>query len=133
MEPGGITDALTGCAHLFQARVDKVADIRATVVGERVFCARITAPRGVLDWRAAYKSLTYTVVMCPRELHVGMRRFLADFGLSYGAFDFAVTADGTWRFLECNPNGQWGWVQHETGLKISSALADLLENGETRT
>lgn len=35
--------------HLFQARVDKVADIRAVVVGERVFAVRIDSD--LLDWR----------------------------------------------------------------------------------
>ncbi|MGH3800408.1 MAG: hypothetical protein ACRDTD_09805 [Pseudonocardiaceae bacterium] len=29
--------------------------------------------------------------------------------------------------LECNPNGQWAWIEDETGLPISSALADALE------
>ncbi|MGH3885301.1 MAG: hypothetical protein ACRDSZ_01825, partial [Pseudonocardiaceae bacterium] len=29
--------------------------------------------------------------------------------------------------LELNPNGQWAWIEDETGLPISSALADALE------
>lgn len=31
--------------------------------------------------------------------------------------------------LECNPNGQWGWVEHQTGQPISRALADTLARG----
>jgi hypothetical protein len=40
-----------------------------------------------------------------------------------------LTGDETWCFLECNPNGQWAWLEETAGLPIASALADLLENG----
>ncbi|MDI6518838.1 ATP-grasp ribosomal peptide maturase [Streptomyces coelicoflavus] len=139
-EPAGIWAAPVGAdeidgavghsAHLFQARVPKVADVRAVVVGEQVFSARITAPPGVVDWRAEYRSLTYEPVACPDGMREALIRFLADFGLNFGAFDFAVTADGGWWFLECNPNGQWAWLEDAAGLPITTAIADLLESGE---
>lgn len=44
-----------------------------------------------------------------------------------GALDFIVTDDADWVFLECNPNGQWAWIEEETGLPIAAALADALE------
>ena len=31
--------------------------------------------------------------------------------------------------LECNPAGQWLWLQEETGVPIAAALADLLTEG----
>ncbi|WP_329174568.1 ATP-grasp ribosomal peptide maturase [Streptomyces sp. NBC_01477] len=125
-----IGDGVRHSAHLFQAQVPKVADVRAVVVGTEVFCARITAPRGVVDWRAAYTSLSYEAVDCPAAIRAALHRFLGHFSLSYGAFDFAITADGVWWFLECNPNGQWGWLEAAAGLPIGAAVADLLENGE---
>ncbi|MEV0368327.1 hypothetical protein AB0I10_00580 [Streptomyces sp. NPDC050636] len=109
-----------------------MADVRAVVVGEQVFAARITAPPGVVDWRAEYQSLTYEPVACPDEMRGALVRFLADFGLNFGVFDFAVTADGAWWFLECNPNGQWAWLEDAAGLPITHAIADLLENGASR-
>ncbi len=45
----------------------------------------------------------------------------------FAALDFIVDPDDQWWFLECNPNGQWAWIEEETGLPISSALADALE------
>ncbi|MFF9571210.1 ATP-grasp ribosomal peptide maturase [Streptomyces sp. NPDC014685] len=129
---GEIDGAVSHSAHLFQARVPKVADVRAVVVGERVFSARITAPPGIVDWRAEYRSLTYEPVACPKEIRRALVRFLDDFGLNFGAFDFAVTADGGWWFLECNPNGQWAWLEGVAGLPITTAIADLLENGASR-
>ncbi|MCW7984960.1 hypothetical protein XF35_06340 [Streptomyces platensis subsp. clarensis] len=132
VEAGEIDGAVSHSAHLFQAQVPKVADVRAVVVGEQVFAARITAPPGVVDWRAEYQSLTYEPVACPDEIHGGLVRFLAAFDLNFGAFDFAVTADGAWWFLECNPNGQWAWLEDAAGLPITHAIADLLENGASQ-
>ncbi|MEU7043660.1 MvdC/MvdD family ATP grasp protein [Streptomyces varsoviensis] len=100
VEPGEIDGAVRHSAHLFQARVPKAADVRTVVVGERAFSARITAPPGVVDWRAEYQSLTYEPVDCPEEMRGALVRFLAGFGLSFGAFDFAEARDGAWWFLE---------------------------------
>jgi len=38
---------------------------------------------------------------------------------------------GDWVFLEINPNGQWAWIENETGLPIASAIADALTGQET--
>ncbi|HKR48207.1 MAG TPA: hypothetical protein VJT72_01285 [Pseudonocardiaceae bacterium] len=48
---------------------------------------------------------------------------------SFGAFDFAVTTTGEWIMFECNPFGQYGWLEDALDLPITSALADLLEAG----
>jgi hypothetical protein len=45
--------------------------------------------------------------------------------LLYGAFDFAVAGED-WYFLECNANGQYGWIEAETGLPMTASLAELL-------
>lgn len=129
VESGELDGAVSHSAHLFQAQVPKVADVRAVVVGDQAFSALITAPPGVVDWRAEYQNLTYEPVVCPEGLRQALMRFLGDFGLTFGAFDFAVTPDGAWWFLECNPNGQWAWLEDAAGLPITSAIADLLENG----
>jgi ATP-grasp ribosomal peptide maturase len=139
-EPAGIWAAPVGAdeidgavefsAHLFQARVPKVADVRVVVVGDRVFSTLILAPRGVVDWRAEYGRLRYQPVSCPSDIHHALPAFLDSFGLNFGAFDFAMTADGTWWFLECNPNGQWAWLEDMAGLPVTAAVADLLQAGE---
>ena len=51
---------------------------------------------------------------------------VAPFGLSFGAFDFVVTPEGRWVFLECNPAGQYGWLEGHTGLPITEAVAGTL-------
>ncbi|MFE4411310.1 ATP-grasp ribosomal peptide maturase [Streptomyces sp. NPDC056821] len=120
-----IDDSVAGTAHLFQKRVPKTADIRVTVIGPRTFCVRIDSD--LLDWRTNYDRLSYTPVAPPPEVELALHEYMDHFGLLFGAFDFAVDADGRWWFLECNPSGQWYWLETVTGLPMCAALADLLE------
>ncbi|MFB4426895.1 ATP-grasp ribosomal peptide maturase [Streptomyces sp. QL37] len=122
-----IDDAVNTTAHLFQHRVDKIADVRVTVIGSRVFCVRIDS--GLLDWRTDYDRLSYSVVEPPPGIREALHAYLSQFWLAFGAFDFAIDRYGAWWFLECNPSGQWAWLQEETGLPMVAAMADLLEKG----
>lgn len=121
-------------AHFFQRFVHKDYEVRATVVGDKVFAAAIHACSDAarIDFRADYPSLAYSVVEPPEAVRTGMLAFMQAFGLLFGAFDFAVTPNGEWILFECNPFGQYGWIEDALELPITSALADLLANG-TRT
>lgn len=123
-----VDDTLTVAPHLFQARVDKTADIRVLVVGRRVFAVRIDS--GLLDWRKDYSALTYTVVDLPDQLAKALRAYLDHFALPTGSFDLAVDRAGDYWWLELNPNGQWGWLEENTGLPMAAAFADLLTQGD---
>ncbi|NUS71866.1 MAG: ATP-grasp ribosomal peptide maturase [Corynebacteriales bacterium] len=127
--PNDIDESVTVTTHLFQERIPKSYEIRLTVVGPEAFAARIDAhsAAAALDFRADYASLTYQLVEVPPRTLESVRRLMSEFGLTYGALDFIVTGD-QWTFLEVNPNGQWGWIAHETGAPIASAIADLLED-----
>ncbi|WP_435210718.1 ATP-grasp ribosomal peptide maturase [Streptomyces sp. bgisy034] len=123
-----IDDTLRVAPHLFQARVEKVADLRVLIVGRRVFAVRIDS--GLLDWRTDYDALSYSVVGLPERLVKPLRRVLDHFGLVSGSFDLALDGDGDFHWLELNPNGQWGWLEEQTGLEMSAAIASLLIQGE---
>ncbi|MCB5909838.1 ATP-grasp ribosomal peptide maturase [Streptomyces pinistramenti] len=124
-----IDDSVRVTPHLFQARVDKVADVRVLVVGRHVFAVRIDS--GLLDWRKDYSAHSYAVVDLPDHVDKALLACLDHFGLASGSFDLAVDRAGDHWWLELNPNGQWGWLE-ETGLEMSAAFADLLTRGETR-
>ncbi len=113
---------------LLQRRVDKAADIRVTAVGRTLFAVRITTPDGApLDFRQTdSRDCRYEVIGLPEGIESGLLSYLDTFGLRFGAFDLAEDRDGTLWFLECNPAGQWGWLEPFTGLKITGALVDLL-------
>ena len=114
-------------AHQFQQRVPKVRDVRATVVGKRVFAANILVdddtPGGLLDWRADYNALLYEPVSLPDSVESSLLAMTERLGLSFAAADFVVTADDQHYFIDLNPSGQWGWIQEATGLPIAAAIA----------
>ncbi|HFS6859502.1 TPA: hypothetical protein ACH1JJ_003587, partial [Klebsiella pneumoniae] len=46
--------------------------------------------------------------------------------LRFGAIDFICDEDDVFWFLEINPNGQWAWIENQTGLPIASSIVDEL-------
>ncbi|MEW2128981.1 ATP-grasp ribosomal peptide maturase [Streptomyces sp. NPDC005435] len=132
VDPATFDDSLAVTAHLFQAEIPKTGDVRVTVVGRRVFAQQIAAPDGALDWRRGdWDALIHAPVSVPAGIEAALQRYLATFGLVFGCFDFALTGDGgtprDWTFIECNPNGQWGWLPDAAA--VTEAFADLLQNG----
>lgn len=131
IDPASLDDDLTVTAQLFQAEIDKAraGDVRVTVVGRRVFARRISSPGNPLDWRSGdWDALTYTPVQVPERVTRATYAYLDHFGLFFGCFDFAVDQHtGTWHWIECNPNGQWGFLPDCDA--IAAAFADVLQAG----
>jgi glutathione synthase/RimK-type ligase-like ATP-grasp enzyme len=125
---------LTGlslCPMTFQERVEKRLELRATVVGRRVFTASIdsqASPRAAHDWRRDGARLAdeWRPYQLPPEAEAGLLALTDYFGLNYGAADFILTPDGRHVFLELNPSGEFFWLEHGPALPISGALADVL-------
>ncbi|GGV38784.1 ATP-grasp ribosomal peptide maturase [Streptomyces griseoflavus] len=115
---------------LLQRRIAKRADIRLTVVGERLLAARkATAPDAdprEVDVRFAAPGSPWEPVEVPVRTADAVRTYVRRAELAYGAFDFAEDADGTWWFLECNQSGQFGFVEVETEQPIARSIAEWL-------
>jgi ATP-grasp ribosomal peptide maturase len=120
---------ITATAHLFQTTIKSVYDVRLTVVGDKLFAAEIRRESGTggLDWRKDHQDLCCQPCEVPAQVAHGVRQLMCSLELTFGALDFAVDDAGSWWFYEINPNGQWFWVERQTGLPISAALAELLE------
>jgi hypothetical protein len=112
---------------ILQQRVPGV-DVRATVVGDRLFAAEIDARRSTSpdDYRGHERSCRFARCRLPAAVERGLRVLMAELGILYGAADFRRGADGGWYFLELNPGGQWLFVEQRTGQPISEAVAGLL-------
>jgi ATP-grasp ribosomal peptide maturase len=121
-------DAIRHTAHLFQEQLEKAYEVRLTVVDDQFFPARLTATSaaGQIDWRSDYDAIEYAVASPPDHVRVGVCELLQSLGLRFAAIDFVVTPAGEWYFLDLNPNGQWAWIEQETGLPICAAIADAL-------
>jgi ATP-grasp ribosomal peptide maturase len=126
VDPDDLDASVGQTMHLFQQRVDKIADVRLTAVGGRLFAVRIDGATG-LDWRRHYDDLTYSLIGTPPDVAKAVRDYLAVFGLTYGAFDFGLDISGTWHWYECNPNGQFAWFPEPITGQITTAIADQLQ------
>ncbi len=113
---------------MLQRAVYKKADMRVTVVGDRCFAVRIVVPESAgVDFREVDPGdCDFRVVDIAPGIARACKAFMDRFGLRFGAFDFAEEVDGTLVFLECNPAGQWGWLEPPTGLHITEAVVGLL-------
>jgi ATP-grasp ribosomal peptide maturase len=115
---------------LLQRRIAKRADIRLTVVGDRLLAARMeTAPDpdpAEVDVRFATPAQPWRPTDVPPRIADAVLTYLRDAELAYGAFDFAEDRDGTWWFLECNQSGQFGFVEADTGQPIARTIAEWL-------
>jgi hypothetical protein len=117
-------------AHLTQQRITTTRHVRLTVVDSTMFAARIDSPH--LDWRRDPDACTHQAVDTPETVAAPVRRLLGQLRLRYGALDFALDPqDDRWWFLEVNPNGQWLWIEHTTGLPIAAAIATALRQPPT--
>jgi MvdD pre-ATP grasp domain/RimK-like ATP-grasp domain len=118
---------------IIQEYIPKAVEIRATVVGERVFAAAIHSQlshRTRHDWRH------YDFDKTPHKVHVLPDRvarlcvqLVRALHLNFGAIDMVLTPSDEYVFLEINPNGQWAWIEDLTGMPISDAIVDLLVEG----
>ncbi|AVZ73559.1 ATP-grasp ribosomal peptide maturase [Streptomyces lunaelactis] len=129
VEADELDDSIALCPHLFQACVPKIADIRLAAVGDELFATRIDTDGDHLDWRQNQRLITCSPVTVPGPVREAVLSYLRTFGLTFGAFDFALDAADQWWFLECNPNGQWAFVDESTTRAIACALANTLEKG----
>lgn len=114
---------------IYQAYCEKEYELRVTVVENKVFTARINSQQQKeteVDWRKNQFLEIYTPWELTKDTQRKLLKFHTTCGLIYAAYDFIVTDKGEEIFLECNPGGQWLWVEEATGFPISEALARSL-------
>ena len=125
-------EAFEQTVNFVQEYVEKLFELRVTAVCEKLFACKIDSQcmdedKGRVDWRQGYEyGLHYEPYELPENVAAFCRQFLQRMKLNFGCFDFIVTPQYEYVFLECNPNGQWLWIEQETGMKISQAVAECL-------
>lgn len=110
-----------------QYYIPKQYEVRLTIIDRKVYAVRIDT-KNKIDWRMDYQNHKYTMIACPENIIKKCYQMMADFDLIFGAFDFIVTPENEWVFLEVNPNGQWLWLEQSLDLDISKKILDNLIN-----
>lgn len=112
--------------------IEKKFEIRLTIVGTSAFAAKIESQamsegKGKEDWREGYDhGISFTKINLDAEILNKCITYLKRLNLNFGCFDFVVTNEDEFIFLECNPNGQWLWIEEDTKMDISGAITDWL-------
>ena len=124
-----LRDGLMSCPGIIQNFCDKQADIRVSVFGDKVFAIKIDSQKNEnakIDFRAGARYVPHTSFKLPKNISDLCVKLLLELDLVFGAIDLVLMKDGSFVFLEINPNGQWGWLEEKTGLPMRRALLDIL-------
>src|SRR5438270_2289387 len=105
-------EVFTYSPAIYQEKVKKQFDVRAVLMGKRVYSFAVRTPANSLDWRheAALKNVAVERIATPAAVESGIHRFAAAAGVCTGSLDFAVDRNGEWWFLEINEQGQFLWL-----------------------
>lgn len=109
----------------FQKYVNKVKEIRITVINSKFFGVEILSENKI-DWRITNEKNRYLIFDVPDSLKKICLDILSEFNLKFGAFDFIYDGENYY-FLEVNPNGQWLWLEEELKLEISKEIINYLD------
>jgi len=110
----------------FQEYIRKDYELRITVVQDTFYCVKIIADNKI-DWRDSEDNNLYELIDTPEIVRKECLDFLRACDLDFGTFDYIVS-DGKYYFLECNPNGQWLWLELKLGLDISKSIVEYLND-----
>lgn len=112
---------------IYQNNIPKEIEIRTTVVGNEIFSAYVDSQsedNSKIDWRK--KRLKFYKYNLPEEINYKCIELVKNLNLSFGAIDIIKDKDGNYIFLEINPNGQWAWIELDTGLQIANSIINYL-------
>jgi glutathione synthase/RimK-type ligase-like ATP-grasp enzyme len=113
---------------LFQEDIPKKADIRATVVGDRIFAHAIDSQSreaSKTDFRKEI-DLPISNFEFPDETGSRLIKLLKKWGIIFAACDFVLTPDDELIFLEANVTGNWLWLENEDSHPILDEIVRLL-------
>lgn len=121
--------AISTSPHFFQERIEKEFELRVVATrldacAFRINSQSMEATR--VDWRYGTLALQFEPIEIPSDFLEELKQYLIRSGLLYGSFDFIITPEGERVFLECNSEGQWYWIQEQTGVDIAALIGDVL-------
>jgi hypothetical protein len=116
---------------IYQARIPKAFEVRSTFFGRVGLHAKIVAEKNggaVQDWRYGYYGeIKISPHVLPTEIEEKCFKLMDDLGLKFGCFDFIVTPEGKYIFLEVNEAGQFLWVEAQCpDIKMLAAFCSFI-------
>lgn len=125
-------ELVKNCPVIFQRFIKKKSDIRVNIFGEDIYATELCSQQSNnekirVDWRRArIDEIEHKPYNLSEDISDKIIRFTRSYGLEFGALDFVRSDNDELFFLELNPNGQWGWIEHLTKQPLRKALIKLL-------
>jgi hypothetical protein len=114
-----------------QEEIEKICEYRVIVVGNRTIAYQIESqvyPETQLDWRHGQLNMElFSIVDLDEEVVHSLNEYLKKAQLFSGVFDLAKDINGRIIFFECNPNGQWLFMDDLSPGLVARAFAEQLE------
>lgn len=127
-------DSIGICPSIYQRYIQKAFDLRVTVIGERIFSAKLqrAGQEAFVDWRPhVYQDeLSMSAFNLPEVVERKVRALLKRLGLVFGCIDLVVDHDGNYYFLEINQQGQFLFVEEQVPeLPLLQAMSAMMREG----
>ena len=123
-------DSLVYCPMIFQEKIEKQYELRIVYVDGEFFTGKINATmseKGATDWRASNDIRpSWEHYDLPLEICKSLHLMMTTMKLFFGAIDMIRAKNGHYIFLEVNPQGEWGMLQKDLGLKIGETIAEKI-------
>ncbi len=117
---------LVNAPCVFQRYVEKEFDVRAVVVGDRVFACRINSqasPAARVDWRIYDDArVSWERMRLPREVERALLRLMKEIDMGWASVDLVKGLDGSYYFLEANRPGTTYWLLPFVGLDVPAEV-----------
>lgn len=118
---------------IFQKQVPKNYELRVTCFGDYILSVKLLSQDhadGLIDWRVIPpKEMSIEPYKLSRRMENKIRMFMRKTGLVFGCFDFIVTPEGDYVFLEVNEQGQFLWIEeYNPEIKMLDIFVNFLVN-----
>lgn len=127
-------DTLRAGPGIFQEKIEKAYEVRVTVMGKSYMAAKILSQENEAtkeDWRLNYDLLKIERTLIPTAIEQSCLTYMEKAGLNFGCFDFIVTPDGEYYFLEVNQMGQFLWKEEMgSNMPLLQMFCDFLISGD---
>jgi glutathione synthase/RimK-type ligase-like ATP-grasp enzyme len=108
-------NAIGVCPGIYQRYIDKIFDVRVTIIGDHVFAIRLWRKNhtAYVDWRPHIydDDMLVEEFSLPEGVLCKLRMLMLQLKLTYGCIDLVADKNGELFFLEVNQQGQFLFVE----------------------
>lgn len=122
-------DMLRMSPAIYQRLLAKKFEVRIACLGDQLVALKLNSQadqRAATDWRAGQFFIDTEPYEVPQEVAARCRCLLKRLGLAHASMDFVVDPEDRHIFLEANPQGQFLWMEYNSGLPLLDMFSEFL-------